>query len=127
MVRGVSALWTVCYGLCFSLLLSQCHCQFYEPYEDLPEITFVSYNGTFQFPGGETFIFAEGSVMTIQWSSDFDSVNVYAVYNVSADPPSVGIQRQIASEYLRFGFYAEHLLMSSSRVLEIDYRLDFGL
>jgi hypothetical protein len=127
MVRGLSALWTACYGLCFSLLLSRCHCQFYDPYEDLPEITFVSYNGTFQFPAGETFIFAEGSVMTIRWGTDFEAVNVYAVYNVSADPPSVGIQRQIASEYSHSKWYAELLLTSRSRVLKIDYRLDFGL
>lgn len=96
MVRGV--LWILCHWASLSLLLTRCYCQFYEPYEDLPSSSFVSYNGTFQFPAGETFVFAEGSAMTIRWSTDFDAVNLYVVYNVSADPPSVGIQRQIASE-----------------------------
>lgn len=60
MVRGVSAAWAVRYGACISLLLLQCHCQFFTPYERLPRKILDAWNGTFIFPSGDTQIFDQG-------------------------------------------------------------------
>lgn len=99
MSRGAFRKLVVHYWACISVLLLHCHCQFYEPYEKLPLSSFESFNGTFDFPSGETQMFDEGADMTIRWTTEFLAVNLYVVYNASANPPSVGKQRQLSSEY----------------------------
>lgn len=120
--------WTFCHVACLSLMLSHCHCIFYTPYQYLPLTSFDSSNGTFGFPSGETQIFDEGTDMTIRWSTDFAAVNLYVVYNASADPPSMGVQKQLSSEHSRLICQPNHLAnLEQSWLFQENTRLDHNL
>ena len=86
------AIWT-------AILLPRSQVKAHEPFETLQ--TYPLYNsseGKFKWPSGTTAVFDEGSSMTVTWGTDFDSINLYVVYNQTVGE-GIQFQTQLASEY----------------------------